>query len=902
MPFNFETFGTPVKETKAVKTAEKKTEPVKKVAGKFDFDSFGVEATPETQPTQESGIKTFAKSLVSAPLTLAARPFQLGAELLGASAEDVNKVSKKISGGFIAPVPENFKDVKKDVGRAVQTVAMGAAGPVSAGAGLGFGASLEQGNDVFSSDTLKSTAGGIVAGKVLGMASKPIGKVLDKVTPNIVKKGFGAVAKPITEFAERTKIMPEVASNVINNGARMTENALNKPFDVVGGAVKNAFTSSPEKVVQKRANTLQRLEDSNTRVRNYVDKQRGKGFDPKKDAYTTDLLVDSVDNNGVIRTKQENGAVARYNEAIRDKEGVVGEAIKREGRTVPLKDVEKELITAVNNSGVKGASRTEALSKVSREIEGYKMELDPTGTKTIDQIDMPVFNVHGAKVDKYANVNYLNENGRVDKAIAKTLKKIVEKNTSSVDVAALNREMSGHYSNIGYLEKLDGTRVEGGRLGKHFARTVGAIVGSHFGPLGAIAGSELAGGIKGLEMSGTFGKSLGKEVVDSPLMQKTIASQKFTPVKVKSVGGTNQIPTKLPGFRKLPVKEVPSDYTERFYTPDKKLPVIDAGKTPKVKSDLPVAKGSPQVFSQKSEIPENDKVVDFVKKWTRYDNMLNKGSKNLSTYDRLKNELTPEIEKSLSKYKPTEPIELYRFQRKGVDTPKVSSWSKDKEWVMDMSEMDDMVFMKKTFAPDDILVDIEKIPSNEQLTDIGEVIVKNQSNSFGKRNAIQTNASNSSIPKSISDQSANVNHEVIYHTSDDIFKNGVPEFDAYYGTKDWIKAFPNEFGKNTYKLNLPSNTKIVNLNTESPEAFKFMSDVAKRVYPDDKEFAQLLSKGDKDAIRDFYEIWTDKQSIMPLIREMKVDGARFQDELLLTKEAIGSLAPKVAKKSNFGKK
>lgn len=528
----------------------------------------------ETPVEEGGGVGGFVKSLVSAPLTMLGRPVQAVAELAGASSETVNKYTKKLTGGFVAPVPESFKDVKKDVGRAIQTVGFGAAGPVSAGAAIGLGSSLEQGNDLFSTQTAFNTALGAVGGKVLDLVGKPLinasGKVVGKITPQTLKDVAAKGSNAIKEFAATHKILSDSASKALTAGAEKAETIANKPFEVSGRIIKGAFIPSPEKTIQKRVNTLQRLEDNNSRVRSYIAKQNERGFDVKKDIASTDLLQGSVDNTGTIRTKQDGGAVSQYNEFIKPQEGVVNKALVREGKFVPLKDIEKDLIHAVNNSGVKGASRTEALSKVAREIEGYKIELDPLGKKTVEEIMMPVSSVHAAKVDKYANVNYLNENGRVDKAIAKTLKKIVEKNTESVDVKALNTELSKHYANIGFLEKLDGTKVEGGRLGKHFARTIGAIAGSHFGPLGAIAGSELAGAVKGASMSTTFGKKIGRDLESSALMKSVLKQQEFT---------------------KLPVKSLPSEFTNE-------LPTIPFGTTPKPKvSDLPVVTEPPKVYS-----------------------------------------------------------------------------------------------------------------------------------------------------------------------------------------------------------------------------------------------------------------------------------------------------------------
>ncbi len=542
-----------------------------------------------------------AKDIARPVVTMAARPFQLGKALAGATPEEQ---AVNIPGFGRIESPQTGSDVIKDVGRGLETVSLGVGGGAvkagfkqvvkkgavegaKSGALFGAGQALEEkGADTSIEDIASKTAVGGVLGGAFGAAiPAAIGGV-----SKIKQKGFGG-----------------------------------------------AFQSSPEKVIQKRTNTLQRLEDNNVRMRNYVSKQKDRGFDPKTDAYTTDLLVDSVDNTGTIRTKQEGGAVSRYTEAIKNDEGVVTQAIKREGRSVPLKDVEKRLIASVNNSGVKGASRTEAMSKVAREIEGYKMELDPTGQKTVDEIMMPVSDVHSAKIDKYANVNYLNENGRVDKAIAKTLKKIVEENTASVDVAALNEEMSKHYANIGYLEKLDGAKVEGGRLGKHFARTIGAIAGSHFGPLGTIAGAELAGGIKGADMSRTFGKTLGKDVPRSDLMKQSAELAKTTRLPVESVGGKNKIPFSTPGFRKLPVKEIPSDYKDRFYTPDKKLPVIDAGKTPKTEDNLPTIK-----------FAEKDKAGDLQppKVYSQSFGKRNAIQQNVATADKTANKTS--IDKSIS--------------------------------------------------------------------------------------------------------------------------------------------------------------------------------------------------------------------------------------------------------------
>ena len=319
------------------------------------------------------------------------------------------------------------------------------------------------------------------------------------------------------------------------------------------------MTRSQKKTVQKRVTDLGKIEQSKASLRNYTAKQKDRGIDPKSDIAKTDLLVESVDNTGTVRTKQEGGAVQQYNEFIKPMEKVVSKVLKQEGATIPLEEVAIRLKRAVNDSGMKGASRIDALNKIDREIEGYRLDADAKG-------NVPISTIHEAKVDKYANVNYMNEGGRLDKTIAKQLKQIVEEKTTSADVKSLNQELSRHYANIGYLEKLDGAKVEGGRLGKHFARLTGTVVGAAFGSigggigsaLGGALGAELAGGIKGRGMSSTFGKKTGGQLGSSQLMQNALQSSESS----NNLGSrkTNQSPNTIPAktVNTIPIKEVQS--------------------------------------------------------------------------------------------------------------------------------------------------------------------------------------------------------------------------------------------------------------------------------------------------------------------------------------------------------
>jgi predicted ABC-type ATPase len=125
-------------------------------------------------------------------------------------------------------------------------------------------------------------------------------------------------------------------------------------------------------------------------------------------------------------------------------------------------------------------------------------------------------------VQKYSNINYLDKEKQIaDKAIAKGLKDTVE-TYSNEEIGKINAELSQWYTLQSYLEKINNKKVEGGRLGKYFAKTIGAIVGAKFGPLGSIAGSELAGGIKGSQMASKLSKTTGREIEQSPIIQGAV--------------------------------------------------------------------------------------------------------------------------------------------------------------------------------------------------------------------------------------------------------------------------------------------------------------------------------------------------------------------------------------------
>lgn len=268
-------------------------------------------------------------------------------------------------------------------------------------------------------------------------------------------------------------------------------------------------------IIQNRLNELDKLDAYNS-LSKVVQKNKDRGINVKDIIAKTDLLQGSVDKNGTIITKGEGNAIDQVQQFIKPQEAVIANNLEKEGVSLTPEQVKQKLVSKIESSGISGKARTTALNNVDAEIGGYRLD---------DKGKIPLAELQVAKVDKYDGINFMSdpEKQKYDKSIAQGLKQLIQENTKSVEVEKLNKELSKHYAVIDYLSKLDGKKVEGGKLGKYFAQTIGSIVGGHFGPLGSIVGAEVGGGLKGASMASTFGGKIGKGLEQSAAMREAIA-------------------------------------------------------------------------------------------------------------------------------------------------------------------------------------------------------------------------------------------------------------------------------------------------------------------------------------------------------------------------------------------
>jgi hypothetical protein len=311
----------------------------------------------------------------------------------------------------------------------------------------------------------------------------------------------------------------------------------------VGKVTSSIKESRSAKATEAVAKEIYDIENNYSKTRKANEYTKDAGAESRKRIAETDVLVDSVDKDGLIRTKQPGGAVEKYRKLTLDgTEGTVRENLVRSKETVNLVEVAKELTSQVYRSGLEGATLIKAIRGLKAELDGLKLRADDLGNIDLSKI-------HDAKISTTQNINYKKDSNptiKYQKAKATAYKQIVEqKSKLEIDVEGkkykikdINKELGKYYEDLERLQMLDGARVKGGRLGKYTAQIAGNIAGGAVGgvvgglpgmAVGSIVGGETSAILKGKAMSKTFGGVRGNEITKNPILEQARKQGKLPP-------------------------------------------------------------------------------------------------------------------------------------------------------------------------------------------------------------------------------------------------------------------------------------------------------------------------------------------------------------------------------------
>jgi len=341
-------------------------------------------------------------------------------------------------------------------------------------------------------------------------AGEDFGRALNLL---LAKSERSSKIEPSTVVARTGDQVKLTGEKVLETKARVTDRFANRSVD-------------------KLANEINAVENNYSKLRKANDFANDSGSKSRQRIAQTDVLVDSVDSTGTMRTTQKGGAVDLYRkQTINGAEGVVRDNLVREKGFVNINEVAKRL-TLEADKIFEGVDLVSALKGVSREIEGLRLRADELG-------NIPLEKIQDSKIGTTRNINYMQDaNSTVSfkKAKAFVYKKIIEEkskfkvevNGKQYGVIEINAELAPYMGDLERLANLDGKKVRGGKLGKYSAQLsgnlIGGAAGAMFGPagaaLGGAIGGEAAGFIKGKVMSNTFGKAKGTVAPENAILSE----------------------------------------------------------------------------------------------------------------------------------------------------------------------------------------------------------------------------------------------------------------------------------------------------------------------------------------------------------------------------------------------
>lgn len=482
---------------------------------------------------KESVVGNMAKSLLTAPATIAARPFQLAAEavLPGDNTEALDRFSREKLGGLVAPVPQSGADVKKDTGRAIQTVALGTGAPIAGGAAFGLGSSLEQGNDLWSLDTAFNTATGGAVGKASVLIGKPLlnaaGKTIGVITPQYLKNVASKGNAAIQQFMKDNQLM-----NAVTAPVKPLAGAIEKSFQAVddkivdttknlfqggkgkvGNAIKTQYPGLSDENLQKRFTRIEQESFSKPatipksaygKATEISRNAKTKGHDVSKTLVDNGIRHDEVIEDGVYNTFDraeafQKEAIEASNQTIRPSLVEADYSFTR----VPISKVRENMLAQIEKIPKRDLNATD-----KKKMQDFIMKryADDSAEALAHPNGYGLEDFHDNKIETSVRGQY-NPNGSSSDAFDATIareesrafKELLENSApSELDVKRFNEEIQKQFEAANYLKALHSkkvpttlfqkgvdlvSKVTGATIGSGFAGGYGSIVGYHAGPV-----------------------------------------------------------------------------------------------------------------------------------------------------------------------------------------------------------------------------------------------------------------------------------------------------------------------------------------------------------------------------------------------------------------------------------
>ncbi len=316
----------------------------------------------------------------------------------------------------------------------------------------------------------------------------------------------------------RTRSHPEALGEVAKTVA--------KPFgaaaDFFGEKLKGAkdFISKDAETLRTEKMT-QGMGEQNTRL-----KSVNKAFNDNTKTYTAEdgttskvTPVDTLSKNKIFPTvekgtinmgdyKSGTGALGDIRTKVSDLDAKIDTTLKNTGTKLNIDELKNDAISKAKANPDLKASGTVAstIAKINSRFEDYKSSYG-------DTVDIAELN----NIRKVANKDWSPDTQDVSRIVGDVARDKVYNATDDMAVKNLLKDQSELLAAKKYAEKMNGTKVTGGRLGNYAARQLGATMGATIEKL------PVAGPILGMLGGDYIAKALQQMQFKSPLIEAKAA-------------------------------------------------------------------------------------------------------------------------------------------------------------------------------------------------------------------------------------------------------------------------------------------------------------------------------------------------------------------------------------------
>jgi hypothetical protein len=335
---------------------------------------------------------------------------------------------------------------------------------------VGFGAS-KVASAIGAGGTLRNIAGGVASGAISGAGAGALQGAGDAMTRD----------ESVVGGAIKGGLIGGALGGVIGGAVPI----IGATGSALGRAVKGNVAPKFDDVAQQYADNILDTTKRNSKITAQFEK--ANGVKPQNELVRRGIIPAIEDgkvnfDDGILKLENEvdqfddaiDRVVNRYKD-LRIDENQVVDRIESALKTDP----------ALATSG-----RVSSTRKLAQEIlDGYK---DDFGRSNFTLKEIQDFKKAQYKLANRFKTGAVPDYTKADghTIVAKAFKEIIENNIDDVAVRELNREYGRAISLMDYMAKVSGTAVKGGRLGKYFARSIGAVAGSQGGLVGSLIGAS----------------------------------------------------------------------------------------------------------------------------------------------------------------------------------------------------------------------------------------------------------------------------------------------------------------------------------------------------------------------------------------------------------------------------